>query len=731
MLMDPQVGQLINNKYRLVRLIGDGGMGSVFEARHELLGTTVALKFLHPALTRRKGLVERFLQEAQVSARIDNPHVVRVSDVDRTYEGLAFMVMEYVVGETLQMLYERNYQEGTRMPYADAFDYMLQLLDGVGSAHKLAIVHRDLKPDNVMLSGDGDGKTLVKILDFGIAKLKASGEVDRGLTRPGVVMGTPEYMAPEQAFSADKVDARADIFSLGVMFFEMLAGRRPVGGDNAHAIAAQYLEGGIAQLTDLAPALDPDLAAAVHKSMSAKPDDRFETMAQFRNAVIEFAPEGGGARGSGDVGLADTQDESSASDVAAAAVAAVGAAGAAADGDTPNVPQTVPPEDGAATTADDADGEAAGDQAGYGNDGAMAGDAAAAITPDGSDSAVETRADPNVAPALTGDEAGEPIAAEGYETPAGEGLTPLRAGTEKMPDDALAGIARSGTEAIAAHPNDEGAAAAPVGAERAGGTVVGDPFGGAGAAPEPVAQPPHDGGYGQGQPMVPHGAVGTTPATAPVAREQRAKSGPSFLSILLLAGIVSGAVVGGVYVAHRASQEEDADDPYPVTTQAAPPETPADPPIADPPPVEPPIGPPPVEPPPTVTNKPPPPKPTTKPTAKPTAKPSATNPWILPSSLPPPPVIPSGFPPLFKLPGNNNSPPQPPPATGQPTQPKPKPTVQPKPKPATPPKLKPLPPKLKPKKPVKVRPKLKKLKPLPPKLKPKKPVKVRPKLKNL
>ncbi len=695
--MDPQVGQLINNKYRLVRLIGDGGMGSVFEARHELLGTTVALKFLHPALTRRKGLVERFLQEAQVSARIDNPHVVRVSDVDRTYEGLAFMVMEYVVGETLQMLYERNYQQGTRLPYADAFDYMLQLLDGVGSAHKLAIVHRDLKPDNVMLSKNGDGETLVKILDFGIAKLKASGEVDRGLTRPGVVMGTPEYMAPEQAFSADKVDARADIFSLGVMFFEMLAGRRPVGGDNAHAIAAQYLEGGIAQLTDLAPALDPALAAAVHKSMCAKPEDRFDTMAQFRDAVVEFAPEGRGTTGASDVGLADTQDESSGSDAAAAAVAAVGAP---AGGDTPEVPQTVPPEDGAAAGAQVTPDEPLGNQAGYEGAGAPA----PAVTPD--DSAEQTRADVDVAPAITGDDA-EPIGGGGHEAAAGEGLTPLRAGTEKMPDDALAGIAHGGTEAIGATPSGEGGAGTPAPAERAGATVVGDPFDGPAPAPEPVAPAAQNGGYAQGQAMVPHGAVGTTPATAPVARQRRAKSGPSFLSILLLAGVVSGAVVGGVYVAHRASQEEDADDPYPVTTQAAPPETATEPPAVDPPPTDgPPLPPPPVEPPPTATTKPPPTKPTAKPTAKPTTKPTAAPPWILPSSLPPPPVIPSGLPPLFKLPGNNNSPP--PPATSPPPKPPPKPTTRPPQIKPLPPKIKPLPPKIKP-----LQPKLKPLQPKP------------------
>lgn len=288
--MNPQVDQTINNKYRLIRLIGEGGMGTVWEARHELLGTKVALKFLHGMLAKRKGLAERFLQEAQVSARIKSPHVVQVSDVDRTPDGLVFMVMELIDGQSLQGLYEQYYAEGQRLEYGRAFDIMLQLCDGVVAAHELGIVHRDLKPDNVMLARDAKGKLQVKILDFGIAKLKASGEMDKGLTRPGMVMGTPEYMAPEQAFSADKVDARADVFSLGVMFFEMLAHRRPVGGDDAHAIVAQYLDGNVPRLRELKPTVAEGLAAAVHKAMAAAVEDRFASVESFLAAIAPYAP---------------------------------------------------------------------------------------------------------------------------------------------------------------------------------------------------------------------------------------------------------------------------------------------------------------------------------------------------------------------------------------------------------------------------------------------------------
>ena len=290
--MHPQVGQLLNNKYRLVRMIGEGGMGSVWEATHEMLGTTVALKFLHGQLAKRSGLVDRFLQEAQVSARIKSPHVVAVSDVDRTAEGLAFMVMELIDGQSLQAHFEELFEKGESLGYGAAFEIMLQMMEGVAAAHLLGIVHRDLKPDNVMLMQDAKGRMHVKILDFGIAKLKASGEMDRGLTRPGIVMGTPEYMAPEQAFSADQVDARADVFSLGVMFFEMLAGRRPVGGDSAHGIAAQYLSGAVTNLRELKPTIAEGLAAAVHKAMGATPPERFTTLDEFAAAIAPFTPEG-------------------------------------------------------------------------------------------------------------------------------------------------------------------------------------------------------------------------------------------------------------------------------------------------------------------------------------------------------------------------------------------------------------------------------------------------------
>ena len=287
--MSPRVGQVIHNKYRLLRHVGDGGMGSVFEARHETLGTTVALKFLHLEFSRREGLVQRFLQEARASAQIQSPNVVRVSDVDQTATGDVFIVLEYLEGKTLQAIYEELYRAGRRLAYADALDYGTQILEGVEAAHRAGIVHRDLKPDNVMVTIDPKGAPLLKLLDFGIAKLKVIAGGAPGLTRPGVLMGTPEYMAPEQTSSAGTVDVRADLFSIGVMIFEMLAGQRPTGGEDPHELAAAYHSGRISRLADLVPGIAPELAEVVHRAIAARPDERFASVADLRAAIEPFA----------------------------------------------------------------------------------------------------------------------------------------------------------------------------------------------------------------------------------------------------------------------------------------------------------------------------------------------------------------------------------------------------------------------------------------------------------
>src|SRR5262252_1771787 len=280
--MPPKVGDLISGKYRLIRVLGDGGMGTVYEARHEYLGTKVALKFLHSELAERQGLLARFLREARLAASIRSPYIAHVTDVDQTGDGIAYLVMELLEGQSLSAILER---EG-KLPQDRALDYTLQILAGLEAAHTIGVVHRDLKPDNVFVVGTPHGP-LVKLLDFGIAKLRDPKEL-QGLTRPGAMMGTPEYMAPEQAYSADTVDARADVYAVGTMLYEMLLGRRPATGDNAQQIAAVVIAGQVPQLQKADPTVPEGLSRVVHRAMSPMVGDRFSSVAELRQALLPF-----------------------------------------------------------------------------------------------------------------------------------------------------------------------------------------------------------------------------------------------------------------------------------------------------------------------------------------------------------------------------------------------------------------------------------------------------------
>jgi serine/threonine-protein kinase len=274
------IGSVVNGKYRLVRLLGEGGMGSVYEAIHAVLGTRVAIKVLHPELGRRTGLVERFLQEARVAAQIRSAHVVQVTDVDRTPEGHAYIVMELLEGEPLSTILDRQ----RKLPVATAGEYTLQILEALEAAHALSVIHRDLKPENVFVTFIA-GKPTLKLIDFGIAKARRTDPQQRNLTVAGVVMGTAEYMAPEQARSADKVDARSDLYAVGVMLYEMIAGTRPVTGEDARVIAVRVERGEVIPLVQAAPEVPREVAGLVHRAMAARPELRFATATEMRIAL--------------------------------------------------------------------------------------------------------------------------------------------------------------------------------------------------------------------------------------------------------------------------------------------------------------------------------------------------------------------------------------------------------------------------------------------------------------
>jgi serine/threonine-protein kinase len=295
------VGQVINEKYRLLRLVGDGGMGAVYEAHHELLGTRVAIKVLHPELVRRTGLADRFMQEARVSAQIRSPHVVQVLDVDRTSGGVAYIVMELLEGEPLSSLLDRQ----RRLPIPMACDYTRQILEALEAAHALGVIHRDLKPENVFVTFVA-GRPVLKLIDFGIAKLRRTDVQPKNLTVAGVMMGTAEYMAPEQVYAAERVDARADLYSVGVMLYEMIAGVRPVQGMDARSIAAKVERGEVQPLVHAAPDVPREVAGLVHRAMAARPELRFTSATEMRLALAAAlegkranTPPGGGSGGNG------------------------------------------------------------------------------------------------------------------------------------------------------------------------------------------------------------------------------------------------------------------------------------------------------------------------------------------------------------------------------------------------------------------------------------------------
>jgi serine/threonine-protein kinase len=277
-------GDIVSGKYRIVRLIGDGGMGVVYEARHEVLGSGVALKFLHSDLAKRPGLTQRFMQEARVSATIQSPHVTHVTDVDTAQDGSPYLVMELLAGQSLQSMLDR---QGKLSP-DQAIDFALQILAGLEAAHAIGVVHRDMKPDNVFVTPSGGGP-LLKLIDFGIAKLRASSEYSKGLTRAGVVMGTPEYMAPEQLLSAHTTDHRADIYSLGVMLFEMLTGLRPADGEDADVIVAAVEAGRVRNLRELLPGAPEGLVQVVERATAPARDSRFASASDMRLELARYA----------------------------------------------------------------------------------------------------------------------------------------------------------------------------------------------------------------------------------------------------------------------------------------------------------------------------------------------------------------------------------------------------------------------------------------------------------
>jgi serine/threonine-protein kinase len=262
----PQPGDLIADRYELEELVGSGGMSDVFRARDNQLDRRVAIKVLHERYADDPEYLARFRTEARSVARLSHPNIVTVIDrgVD---DGRQYIVFEHVDGENLKELVQRS----GRLPVRRAVELALAVADGLAFAHQEGLVHRDVKPQNVLLSREGE----VKVTDFGIAR---SLEVEHGVTQTGTVLGTGEYLAPEQA-SGKPVSPATDVYSLGVVLWEMLAGEVPFDGENFVAVALRHVNEPLPSLREVRPDVPPRLAAAVERALAKDPAGRFPSMA--------------------------------------------------------------------------------------------------------------------------------------------------------------------------------------------------------------------------------------------------------------------------------------------------------------------------------------------------------------------------------------------------------------------------------------------------------------------
>ena len=283
------IDKLIDGKYRVIEQLGKGGMGAVYRGEHELMNRDVAIKVLHPNLSCNEESLNRFLQEARVASKLSHRNAVTLYDfgVD---QGIPYIVMEYVKGTTLKkMISEKGALSSER-----AYEVISEVGLALAEAHSLGIVHRDLKPDNIMVCEAGSGKEIVKVLDFGIAKVLQG--VDESLnavkTQTGMFFGTPEYMSPE--VMGKDLDARSDIYSLGIVLYEMLAGRVPFKADSLMAVLMEHLKTKPEPMRKFRPEANISQAVdtVVMKALEKDPKDRFQTVAEFVSSLKQAVEDG-------------------------------------------------------------------------------------------------------------------------------------------------------------------------------------------------------------------------------------------------------------------------------------------------------------------------------------------------------------------------------------------------------------------------------------------------------
>ena len=280
------IGQTIGGKYVVRSVLGEGGMGTVFEAEHAALGRSVAIKVLHPQQAKRAVAVKRFHQEARAAGAIGHPNICEVYDLGTLDDGSPYLVMEKLTGETLA---DRVAREGG-LPFLDVVDTLNEVLSALTAAHDKGIVHRDIKPENVFLTRRVGAAPVAKLLDFGVSKIMThgGGDDELALTRTGMVMGTPFYMSPEQARGDRDLDARVDIYGCGVMMYETLTGRRPFRASNYNALLVQILSAQPAPARELRGDLPVGFDRVIQKAMRRARDERYHTATDFQRDLAQL-----------------------------------------------------------------------------------------------------------------------------------------------------------------------------------------------------------------------------------------------------------------------------------------------------------------------------------------------------------------------------------------------------------------------------------------------------------